>query len=170
VRDELFTRRGGLYFGIAHLLAYPARYDRFLYRFADFNAGRYASRNAAFQAAVSAASGIPLDLDGDLVGHGTEAGRVGSTEAAARSLGPSLGLGDDAIRRALEQGDRADFDDTALAAKVFELAERAAGHPLPRAVVPRIELKSPKITHGFTTERFARMVDERHRKCLARAG
>ncbi len=40
LEEDLFTRRGSLYFGIAHLLAYNAPYDEYLYRFADYNAGQ----------------------------------------------------------------------------------------------------------------------------------
>jgi len=169
VRDEVFTRRGGLYFGIAHLLDYPARYDQPIYRFADFNAGQYASRNAAFQNAVTVASGIALDLDGDLVVPGGDRARPGSTEAALRSLAARLDLGESEIRRALEQESRADFEQTRVYARVFELAEQVGRRPLPRAVLPQIRLHSPKITRPLTTEWFARRVDERFQRCVAKA-
>ncbi len=170
IRDEVFSRRGGLYFGIAHLLDYPARYEQPIYRYADFNAGHYASRNAAFQQAVSTASGIPLDLDGDLVREGGDDDKPGQTELAVRTLGSRLGVSNAAIRRVLEQGDRADFDQTDLYRRVFELAEQFERRALPRAVLPRIKLSSPKITRQLTTEWFARRVDDRHRRCLARDG
>jgi hypothetical protein len=170
VRDEVFTRRGGMYFGIAHLLAYEADYDAYIYRYADFNAGHYASRNAAFQQAVSTASGVPLALDGDLIAHDSDAARPGSTELAVRTLGERLGMGDAAIRRALEQGSGPGLERTSLYRRVFELAEAAARKPLPRAVMPRIDLKSPKITRQLTTEWFARRVDERQQRCLVRVG
>jgi hypothetical protein len=167
LRHEVFTRRGGLYFGIAHLLDYPAPYDKPLYRFADFNSGRYASRNVAFQSAVAIASGIPLDLDGDLVRAG-DADKPGSTELAVRSIGDELGMSDAAIRHELELGDKPEFERSPLYRKVFELAERIEGRPLPRAVLPKIALRSPKITRKLTTEWFAHRVDERYRRCLAR--
>ncbi|MEO8011071.1 MAG: DUF1615 domain-containing protein [Dokdonella sp.] len=164
IRNEVFTRRGGMYFGIAHLLDYPARYDKPLYRFADFNAGLYASRNAAFQNAVSVASGIPLVLDGDLVIHGSRA--VGTTEVAARSLGKSFGITDARIRRALEQGDDIAFETSDVYERVFERAEANEKRTLPRALIPRIDLKSPKITRKLTTEWFATRVDARYQRCL----
>lgn len=169
VRREVFTRRGGLYFGIAHLLDYPAPYDRPLYRFADFNAGRWASRNAAFQNAVSVASGIPLDLDGDLVRPGSDESSPGATERAVRSLGRRLQMDDRMIRRALEEAEGPGFEGSALHARVFELAERLEGRPLPKAVMPKILLESPKITRKLTTEWFATRVDARYQRCLARA-
>jgi hypothetical protein len=167
LRDEVFSRRGGLYFGIAHLLDYPVRYEQPIYRFADFNAGRYASRNAAFQQAVSVASGLPLEYDGDLV---RQDGSVGRTEAAVRTLGERLAMGEGAIHHVLELENRPDLEQTPLYARVFELAEQAGRRKLPRAILPRIELHSPKITRPLTTEWFARRVDERYQRCLARAG
>jgi hypothetical protein len=171
IREEVFSRRGGMYFGIAHLLAYDTSYTQRLHRFADYNAGLYASRNAAFQQAVGRATGTTLALDGDLVTHERRHGRrvVSATETAVRTLGPRLGLSDSQIRRALAKGSRYDFERTALYQRVFDLADRQAGLRVPRAVVPRIDLASPKITRKLTTEWFATRVDGRYRKCLARA-
>ena len=166
VRDAVFTRAGGLHYGIAHLLDYPNGYDRHLYRFADFNAGWYASRNAAFQAAVTAATGIPLALDGDLVLHDAKRGRVGETEAAVRTLGDELGLDARAIRRALERSATHEFETTALYRGVFALAERRAGRTLPRARLPEIALESPKITRKLTTAWFANRVQQRYQRCV----
>lgn len=165
IRHEVFSRRGGLYFGIAHLLGYPVSYDRMLYRFADFNAGFYASRNAAFQNAVSLATGIPLALDGDLIDHASD--RPGATERAVRALARQLAASDAQIHRTLELGERFDFEKAPLYERVFELAERRQHGPLPRAMLPRIALESPKITRKLTTKWFAERVDQRYRTCLA---
>lgn len=168
VRHEVFTRRGGLYFGTAHLLGYPAHYDALLYRFADFNAGWYASRNAAFQNAVSKASGIALALDGDLLLPGADLQHPGGTERAVRTLGKRLELDDTAIRRALQRGGALDFEETPLYERVFALADAAAGQPLPRAVLPGIRLESPKITRQLTTAWFADRVNARWQRCMRR--
>ncbi len=171
IRDEVFTRRGGMYFGIAHLLDYPAPYDRYLYRYADFNAGHYASRNAAFQAALALLSGTKLALDGDLVRARAERDSPpGATEAAAQSLAGLLGMSAAQIRRNLEAGKGPEFDQTELYRRVFARADARNGKPLPRAVVPAIELHSAKFTRKLTTAWFAQRVVARHRQCLARAG
>ncbi|MCD5996539.1 DUF1615 domain-containing protein [Pseudomonas sp. CDFA 602] len=167
VRREVFTRRGGMYFGIAHLLGYPVSYTESLYRFADFNAGWYASRNAAFQAAVSRATGIELALDGDLIRYDSTS--PGSTELAVRTLGDRLGMNKSQIWSQLKQGDTFDFEKTDLYRKVFALADQAAGKPLPRAILPGITLKSPKITRTLTTAWFAERVDDRRERCVQRA-
>lgn len=167
LRHEVFTRRGGLYFGTAHLLDYSAPYGtELIYRFADFNAGRWASRNAAFQQALALASGRKLDLDGDLFVSGEV--DPGQTESAARSLADSLRMNERDIRRELERSSGADFDTSPLLVKVFALADKRSGRAQPRAVLPRIVLRSPKITRQLTTEWFARRVDERFKRCLRR--
>ena len=168
IRHEVFTRRGGLYFGTAHLLDYPANYGgKMIFRFADFNAGRWASRNAAFQQAVALASGQTLDLDGDLVRPGSDA--LGDTERAVRRLAEPIGLSEREIRRDLELGDSPTFSRSPLYTRVFALAEQRSGRAPARAVLPHIELHSPKITRSLTTEWFAQRVDERYQRCLSRS-
>jgi hypothetical protein len=170
MRREVFTRRGGVYFGTAHLLDYRAPYDRMTYRFADFNAGRWASRNAAFQHALTQLTGIPLVRDGDLLRYerGEPAKEPGSTELAARIAGQRLGLSHGDVRRDLALGREARFQSTKLYTEVYEALERSRGVKLPRAMVPTIELKGAKITRKLTTAWFANRVDERYRRCLAR--
>ncbi|MGL6291603.1 MAG: DUF1615 domain-containing protein [Silanimonas sp.] len=168
IRREVFTRRGGMYFGIKHLLDYETPYVRKVHRFADYNAGHYASRNAAFQNAVAVATGRRLALDGDVLAPGAPLDRPGETEAALRTLSNALGMDDVALRAALQGAGRLDFNDGALFQSVFEIAERRGGKTLPREMIPGIRLESPKITRELTTAWFATRVDGRYRDCLAR--
>jgi hypothetical protein len=170
LRNEVFTRRGGLYFGVAILLDYPAPYDQAVYRFADFNAGRYASRNAAFQAALARASRKPVTLDGDLLRYkdGDAIAEPSQVETVLRSLAPSLRLSEREIRRDLLLEKSPAFGDSAVYQRLFELADRAAGKALPRQAMPTIKLNSPKIVRKLTTEWFAKRVEDRYRNCLAR--
>ncbi|KAI1696025.1 hypothetical protein Ddc_20763 [Ditylenchus destructor] len=119
-----------MYFGIAHLLGYPVNYDQPLYRFADFNAGWYASRNAAFQAAVSRAAGKELALDGDLIRYGSLL--PGTTELAVRSLGAKLDMRNPSIRSQLEQGEQLDSRTPRSTNACLPWPTRRAGKPMPR--------------------------------------
>jgi hypothetical protein len=142
-----------------------------VYRFADFNAGRYSSRNAAFQAALAGLSGKPLTLDGDLLRYqgGRAVEQPSSVEIALRSLGGRLGLNAGQIRRDLLLEKAAGFGQSPLFTRLYALADKVAGRPLARQLMPQIDLKSPKITRKLTTEWFARRVEGRYRTCLTRA-
>jgi hypothetical protein len=166
LRDELFTRRASIYFGTAHLLDYQAPYDRYLYRFADYNAGQYASRNAAFQRAVSIAAGKALLADGALLPADPAAPAAGSTERVLSTLAKRLRLSDADIHAALQQGTSASFERTALYRRVFALADRKSGRRLPRAALPRIRLGGPKIERPLTTAWYARRVNGRFEQCV----
>jgi hypothetical protein len=171
IRDEVFTRRGGVYFGSAILLDYPAPYDDVVYRFADFNAGRYSSRNAAFQAALSQLSGQALSLDGDLLRYqsGKPSAQPSSVETTLHGLAGKLRMSRPEIRRDLLLEKTAGFGQSPLYLRTLALADSQAGRPVARQAMPRIDLKSPKITRQLTTEWFARRVEGRYRSCLARA-
>ncbi len=168
IEDESFTRRGSLYFGIAHLLDYPAPYDRYLYRFADYNAGQYASRNAAFQKALGILTGTALTADGALLPTGSGTQDSGETEQAVRALATRLRISEGSIHDSLALGRSEEFEHTPLYQHVFARANEAAHRPPPRAVVPQIKLHGPKISRKLTTEWYAQRVDERFRRCLAR--
>ncbi len=166
VRNEVFTRRGGIYYGTYHLLNYPVDYSRPLYRFADFNAGWYASRNAAFQSAINRLTGARLALDGDLIQYDSD--EASATERALQGIAGKLDLDNGDIRSALKKGQTKELETTPLYRRVYALAEQRAGRSLPREMLPGIKLESPKITRQLTTAWFAQRVDGRHAQCLAR--
>ncbi|WP_348766711.1 DUF1615 domain-containing protein [uncultured Salinisphaera sp.] len=168
LRAEVFSRRGGLYFGIVHLLGYDVDYPSPLYRFADYNAGWYASRNAAFQRAVSQLTGTDLALDGDLISY--RAFSVSNTERATKSLSDRLDMGEGPIRRDLTEGSGPDFERTRLYKRVYALADKAAGERVARVILPGIKLESPKISRDLTTAWFAERVYSRWQACMGRAG
>lgn len=170
LRREVFTRRGGVYFGIANLLQYPVSYTRMRYRFADYNAGRYSSRNAALQSALIRLGARRIKLDGDLLIYtaGRAAASSSRTQLALYRLAPVLGLTRQDIDRDLAREKSVIFERTPLYRRVFEIAEQKAGHPLPREMMPRIVLHSPKISRRLTTEWFAGRVEARYQTCLAR--
>lgn len=169
IRNEVFTRRGGLYFGIAHLLQYPAPYDDMRYRFADFNAGRYASRNAAFQKAVSELTGAELALDGDLLryDHGRATREVSRTEAVTRRLATHFEMTETDVRRDLELAQGAEFERSRLYLSVFTLMDGVLGKPAARAVVPTIVVETFKTTRKLSSSGYAARVNGRYRSCLA---
>lgn len=170
IRDEVFTQRGGLYFGSAILLDYPVTYSKPVFRFADFNAGRYASRNAAFQSAINQLTGKSLELDGDLLIYRGERAlaTTSQVESALRELGPALRLSDSEIREDLLLEKSIQFSDSRLYYRLYDLLEAKTGKRAPRETLPVIQLKSPKITRKLSTAWFAKRVDVRYRDCLAR--
>jgi hypothetical protein len=166
LRDELYTRAGGVNYGTRMLLGYYAGYGSRVYVFADYNAGRYASRNAAFQHMVGKLSGEDLALDGDLLifEGGVPKKVASSTEKALRSL--KLGLADSALRADLERGKSYDFRHTETYGRVTRAYAENTGRKPPYAMIPQIRLVSPKLSKHMTTERFARAVMRRYERCM----
>jgi hypothetical protein len=172
VRDQLYTRHGGMYYGVPQLLGYETGYARKLYRFADFNAGRYASRNAALQQAVAVLARETLALDGDLLSYGKSGkalSTVTATERAIRKINSTLALGltDSAIRSDLLREKNADFVSTRTFMVLRDAFARKTGKQAVFAIVPEIRLASPKIRRMMTTRIFAESVDKRYQACMA---
>ncbi len=164
LRNEVFSRRGGIYFGSAILLDYPAPYTDMLYLFADFNAGRYSSRNASFQQTLSRLSEKKLATDGDLLRYrnGNISAEPSDTFIALLSIKNALKMNETEIQRDLRLEKLASFAQTPLYQRLYALA----GSNQPRVLMPQIDLKSPKIHRKLTTEWFAHRVYGRYQSCL----
>lgn len=170
IREFLYTRYGGIYFGTLRLLGYPAGYDKSIYRFADYNVGMYASRNAAVQQQVARLTGHRLALDGDLLRYdknGVAVKEAGESERAiveaARRYVPNLDSR--VIRNDLLLEKTTAFENTSTYLAIKRAYQAKYGEA-PYARLPEVEIKSPKITSKFTTAQFARRVNNRYVSCL----
>jgi len=163
LRNELFSRKGGLFFGVAYLLDYPASYTSMRFRFADFNAGIYSSRNAAFQNAVSSLSGTLLVTDGDLLRYrdGVAQETPSLTMRAILSISARLNMDQTEIFRDLLLEKTPAFEQSRLFKKIFTMAAS-----LPSELIPEIELRGPKLSRKLTTAMYVEQVARRYDKCL----
>lgn len=167
IRARLYSRAGGLFYGIAHLLKYEFHYADWRHLFADYNAGHYASRNAGFQRMVSALSGQRLAPDGDLLSYAEGAAAPSATYRAVLTALARHGVTADpqAVLRDLRQEKRAALFDTATYRQIADLYRQRTGYAITEAM-PQIRLQSDKIQRRLTTEWFAGRVDTRYRQCL----
>lgn len=168
LRPYLHTREGGVLYGTAHLLATPSSYSRMLYRFADFNAGPFASRNVGFQQMVARLTGQKLALDGDVLRYHDGVPQASSTSAAVRALlakaVPTLTTAQ--IEADLRLEKQADFVHTASYRAIAQLHQSQFKVVL-REAMPKIKLESVKISRPLTTEWFAQKVDAHYAQCVS---
>lgn len=172
VRDTLYTRKGGMYFGILRLLGYQTNYTAKIFRFADYNAGRYSSRNAAFQKILGELSSTSLPLDGDLLVYGK--GQIAEMTASKSELALqnvskrlSLGLTDTQIRNDLLLEKQHAFINTVTFQSVRGAYLQLTHKQPPFAVLPAINLTGVKLGHKMSTGDFARSVDRHYQRCMA---
>jgi hypothetical protein len=171
VRELLYTRGGGVRVGTARLLGYAAGYDDVVYRFADYNAGVYAARNAAFQEQLQALAGVALAHDGDLLLYGADGKPKdddSKTLAALLSLAPRLGLSERRVRRDVLLEKSIDFERTDTWRAVRAAYATSTGKAPAYARIPHADLMSPKLSKPRTTAWFSSSVKQRYTRCRTR--
>lgn len=173
VRDVLYTRMGGLKYGTERLFVHEARYDSPSYRFADYNAGVYASRNAALQEQLATLTGRSLALDGDFLLYASDGDIRWKSSNSLEALLVfratfSPELSERQVRRDARLEKSAAFDDTdTVRALRAAISERTGGPPR-YARLPDVALESPKMKSGRSTKWFADNVKRRYDQCRAR--
>lgn len=135
--------------------------DAVLFSAADYNAGEFSSRNAAYQEMLATLTSRRLSLDGDLLlyrdGSPTEV--PSRSELAAREVLPLLGAA--RVRQDLLTEKEEDFSRTLTARAICERFQKAAGKDCPRARIPagagnpKADLK---LGRTYTPENYARGV------------
>ncbi len=175
VRERLYTIDGGVLYGTLRLFAHEAAYERPIYRFADYNAGLYASRNAAFQGMLRDLVGAELTPDGDLLiwnDRGRPTDKDGQTMQALLAWRASLApdLLETQLRRDVKREKELAFESTETWRRVRESWAAKKGAEPAYASVPDVALDSPKLRKDRTTRWFAESVERRYKDCLKRNG
>ncbi|WP_225408384.1 DUF1615 family protein [Stigmatella hybrida] len=172
VRASLYTRGGGVRHGTSRLLGYSAGYAQPLYRFADYNAGFYASRNAALQAQLGRLTGKKLVLDGDLLLYNDQGEPRDEDSQTLSALllfrkrhAPKLS--ERQLRKDVRKEKEAAFEKTETWRALKSTYARVTGETPAYARLPQVTLQSPKLSRERTTAWFAQSVDRRYQRCLA---
>ena len=145
-----------------------------LYRFADYNAGQYASRNAAVQRALARLTGLSLGGRRTISWRSDPTGgpppRTARRSRAFRAFRQRFvpTLPEARLRQDLEKGKELAFEETPSYLALRRVYREQIGSPMPGAALPELELKSPKLRRGYSTAAYARNVMRHHRACLQR--
>jgi len=160
IREVLYTCKGGVFYGTAYLLDYQHNYDDWKYVFADYNAGRYTSRNAGFQKMLARLSHKKIDLDGDLLSYENGRSSPSVTHQTFIDLLKKNGMEFDekTIQKEFMQEKRFDFEKTYSYTTLSAMHRKKFGYTI-YAVLPEISLHSPKfVSKNLSTKWFAERV------------
>jgi hypothetical protein len=175
VRDALYTREGGVYYGTARLFGHTAAYSKMLFRFADYNAGVYASRNAALQAQLARLTGRKLALDGDFLAYGRDGEPTDQETQTLQALKLfrdlyRAKLSDHRLRDDAAKEKTLDFESSQTYRAIKSVYQEEIGSVPDYAAMPQVVLESPKLSRRLSTGWFAQSVDRRYQSCLSSAG
>lgn len=173
LRADLYSRYGGLYYGIHRLMMYQADYDKPLYRFADYNSGMYSSRNAAFQQRIRSLTKQKIDLDGDLLLYDGDSpiSKKSQTEMALITLlaNAKAPIDERQIRNDLKKEKTKDFENTQSYRTVNEMFKTKYGRKPSYAIMPQVVISGPKLSRDYNTNWFATRVNGRYQSCMSAA-
>ena len=173
LRTDMYSQFGGLYYGIHRLMMYPAAYEKPIYRFADYNSGRYSSRNAAFQSMLNDLTTAELSLDGDLLlynkdGSPRSAKSQSETALIAVFAENNVIATPRQIRSDLKKEKDQDFEDTLTYKAVKKLYQEKTGKEPFYAMMPEVVISGPKLSRDYNTNWFATRVNGRYQTCMSR--
>ena len=152
-------------------MMYQTNYDKPIYRFADYNSGRYSSRNAAFQSMLNDLTAAELSLDGDLLLYNKDgAPRTTKSESERELLNVfasnNVILTPRQIRSDLKKEKDQSFEDTATYRTVTKLYKEKTGKEPFYAMMPEVVISGPKLSRDYNTNWFASRVNGRYQTCM----